>query len=1097
MPPCKNPPCHGAWRGGRRRFVRLGAGAAVVLAVWLTGLRYGLYAQTPQATAPVRPVPVTSWPNEGAADRPLSLLEKVAMIHPEAVERALDDMAATWPARCADGRHRLALAQLAARRETILRDLQNQVPEAAAAASVLLEQVRAALLANPLLDFDQLLLVRRRAGGNRLGLPQNWESNSSIPRKGLENAILSMSNLRDKPRTEVRFQPPGGRFAGDLSLHFDAERLLFSSLGDDGRWGVFEMPTVMGAPRQLPLIPDGDVDNYTACYLPDDSVMFTSTAPFVGVPCVRGASQVAQLYRYWPATGKIRRLTFDQEHNWCPTVQPDGRVLYLRWEYSDLPHYVARILFSMNPDGTNQREYYGSGSYWPNSFFYAKPMPGHPTKVVGIVGGHHGVPRMGELVILDPALGSFEADGVVQRIPGYGRKVEPVILDNLVDESWPKFLHPAPLNEKYIIVSCKPTPTALWGLYLADVFDNLTLIQEEPGYALLEPVPVQKTLRPPVIPDATKEDETMARMQIVDIYQGPGLRGVPRGTIRKLRLFTYNFSYHNMGGQWDRVGLDGPWDIKRIIGTVPVEPDGSAFFEVPANLPISLQPLDAEGRAVALMRSWTTAMPGEVRSCVGCHEKPNSVSAPGGNRLAMGKPPAKIEPFYGPLRGFGFTREVQPVLDRYCIGCHDGQAQPDGGIRPDFRRGEAVFAGEREVKFPPAYVALKASVRNPTAENGMHLLSPGEFHASTTELVQLLEAGHHGVRMDAEAWDRLNTWIDLNTPAHGTWEEMVGQPRMGKQRERRRELTQRYAGSDDDTDAVYASPEWKTEPLPAEPPQAASTPLVRAGWPFDAVEARRRQAGHDSPMSLDLGNGVSLKMVYVPAGGFVAGGNRVPAREVQLPRAYWIGACEVTNEQYARFDPNHDSGIEHGDFLQFSIKGRGHPLNAPTQPVCHISWDEAQAFCQWLSTRSGHPVALPDGDLWEYACRAGAATPMAYGDIAADFTTLANLADINLRNPQGYRSGTVPEWRPAAVTVNDGHWVSAPVGSYQSNPWGLYDMHGNVWEWTADLAGDGVRRLVRGGSWYVRPHRATADATLAYQPWQKVFDVGFRVVIPE
>ncbi|MEI6605674.1 MAG: hypothetical protein WCP35_10225, partial [Verrucomicrobiota bacterium] len=218
-----------------------------------------------------------------------------------------------------------------------------------------------ALLANPLLDFDRLLLVRRSA--DKLALPQNWESNSSIPRRGLDNGIMILHGLRGTPVLEPLYQPESGRFVGDLALHFDATRLMFSSIAADGRWGVFEMSTAGGSPRQLPLIPDADVDNYTSCYLPDDSIIFTSTAPFVGVPCVRGTSHVAQLYRYWPDTGRIRRLAFDQEHNWCPTLMPDGRLLYLRWEYADLPHYVARILFTMNPDGTNQREYYGSGSY--------------------------------------------------------------------------------------------------------------------------------------------------------------------------------------------------------------------------------------------------------------------------------------------------------------------------------------------------------------------------------------------------------------------------------------------------------------------------------------------------------------------------------------------------------------------------------------------------------------------------------------------------------------------------------------------------------------------------------------------------------------
>lgn len=964
---------------------------------------------------------------------------------------------------------------------------------------------KVALLANPLLDFDRMLVVKRNA--NQLALPQNWESNSSIPRGGLDNEIMILSGIRGQPELQTLYRPTEGRFAGDLAMHCDATRFMFSSIGASGRWGVFEMAVTGGTPRQLPLIEDGDVDNYTSCYLPDDSIIFSSTAPLIGVPCVRGISHVANFYRYWPTDGKIRRLTFDQEHNWCPTVMADGRVLYLRWEYSDLPHFVARILFTMNPDGTNQREFYGSGSYWPNALFYAKPMPGKPGQVVGIVGGHHGVPRMGELVILDPTLGRFEADGVVQRVPGRGKKVEPVILDNLVDNSWPKFLHPVPLNDKYILTACQPGATSSWGIYLVDVFDNRVLIKEEAGYALLEPVPLQPTKRPPVIPDAVKEGGTTARMQISDIYQGPGLQGVPRGTIKKLRLFTYNFSYQNVGGQVDRVGIDGPWDIKRIIGTVPVETDGSASFEVPANLPISMQPLDEKGRAVALMRSWTTAMPGEVQSCVGCHEKQNSSSVMNsGGSLPLRGEPAKITPFYGPLRGFHFEREVQPVLDRHCIVCHNGEARKDGRTLPDFKRGPLVFAGEKEVLFPPAYVALKAYVRTPTAENDIHLLLPCAFHASTTELVQLLEAGHHGVCLDPESWDRLNTWIDLNTPAWGTWEEMLAQgpagaggtQRMGQQRERRRQLLLRYSGTDDDTDAIYPAPDWKPGPPPTEPTKPVAAAPSCEGWPFDAAEAHRRQQNAAATnIKLDLGGDVSLTLVRIPAGSFVAGGAAMPARVVKIPQAFWMSPCEITNEQYVRFNPRHDSRIEHGDFLQFSVAQRGQPLSGSQQPVCHVSWDEAQAFCKWLAERSGRTVKLPGGDAWEYASRAGVATPMVYGEVAGDFSRLANLADVNLRRPAGYRSGSVPEWRPAVTEVNDGHWVAAPVGTYPANPWGLYDMSGNVWEWTSDVAADGVQRLARGGSWYVRPQRATLDATVAYQPWQKVYDVGFRIIVEE
>jgi hypothetical protein len=101
-----------------------------------------------------------------------------------------------------------------------------------------------------------------------------------------------------------------------------------------------------------------------------------------------------------------------------------------------------------------------------------------------------------------------------------------------------------------------------------------------------------------------------------DIYAGDGLKGIPRGEVRKLRLISYHYLFPGMGGPQGVVGMEGPWDIKRIVGTVPVESDGSAIFRIPANTPIAVQPLDADGKALQLMRSWFTGMPGEVLSCV-------------------------------------------------------------------------------------------------------------------------------------------------------------------------------------------------------------------------------------------------------------------------------------------------------------------------------------------------------------------------------------------------------------------------------------------------------------------------------------------------
>jgi hypothetical protein len=206
-----------------------------------------------------------------------------------------------------------------------------------------------ALLENPLLPEKGILLVKRPAGSPALGLPANWQGNSCLPRKGFNDELLHLSPVRPGGELATVYHP-GGRFVGDVDLDFSGDRLLFSSVNDQGRWRIYEMDLAGRIPRPIPQIDEPDVDNYDACYLPDGDILFSSTATFVGVPCVFGSTDVANFYRLYRADGAIRRLTFDQEHNWCPTVLPSGRVMYLRWEYADLAHPNSRILFSMNPD---------------------------------------------------------------------------------------------------------------------------------------------------------------------------------------------------------------------------------------------------------------------------------------------------------------------------------------------------------------------------------------------------------------------------------------------------------------------------------------------------------------------------------------------------------------------------------------------------------------------------------------------------------------------------------------------------------------------------------------------------------------------------
>ncbi len=645
---------------------------------------------------------------------------------------------------------------------------------------------------------------------------------------------------------------------------------------------------------------------------------------------------------------------------------------------------------------------------------------------------------------------------------------------------------------------------------------------------MLEPIPLKRTPTPPVVPDRVDLDRKDATGLHGRRIRRRGLKGVARGTVKRLRLIGYHYAYHGMGGQVDRVGLDGPWDVKTIIGTVPVEEDGSAKFRVPAYTPIALQPLDAEGKAVQLMRSWFTAMPGETLSCVGCHERQNS-SPPVNARSASARRPSEIQPWYGPARGFSFRREVQPVLDKHCAGCHNGQPRTDGPEIADLTdRPEINMQGRSDTynqgaHFSPSYYQLRRFVRSPTIESDLHMLPPREFHADTTKLVQMLEKGHHGVTLGQESWDRIVTWIDLHTPAHGNWTDVCGPSRVDKLRDRRREMRKLYSGVDEDPEAVPNPYSPSVEAF--VPEQIAGADRARPdcpGWPFDAEEARRRQAdaaSGEASFSVDLGEGIELEMVRIPAGAFIMGdatgyADEQPVARVEIGRPFWMGRFEITNRQFACFDPAHDSRLEHGDFLQFSHLERGYPVNQPDQPVVRVSWNRAMEFCAWLSATTGRHFTLPTEAQWEYACRAGTDTPLWYGTLDDDFSPFANLSDATNRSVDtlgwSLPSGAIPPWRPADERFNDGFRVSSPAGSFLPNPWGLFDMHGNAAEWThSERRGHSTllretsrmspfsgpdRKVVRGGSWYDRPIRCRSAMRLAFWPDQKVYDVGFRVI---
>ena len=989
---------------------------------------------------------------------------------------------------------------------------------------------RAILLANPLLNGDKILTVRyqlgnrdRRAMAPELGTQSNnWSNQESARRKGFNADIVELSNLRDEVQIRTIYKPDNTSSIADLKLHWDGDRAMFTQTMSDNRWNVFEVKLNNGDCKKLIDNPEPDLEFYDGTYLPDGRIIANSNIGYQGVPCVNGSDPVGNMVLYTPQSKNLRRLTFDQDANWNPVIMNNGRVMYTRWEYTDLTHYYTRIVMNMNPDGTEQKALYGSGSMFPNSTFDVQPLPGYASAFVGIISGHHGVARSGRLILFDPAKARKGAAGMLQEIPHRNRPIVEEVKDRLVDGVWPQFIKPSPLNDTYFLVAAKLDKNDLWGIYLVDKFDNVTCLHKMEGEGYISPIAVRKTVTPPAIPDRVKLDDKQATVFIQDIYEGEGLKGIPRGTVKSLRLHAYEYAYVQTQSDHNWHGIQSGWDIKRMLGTVPVEEDGSVIFKIPANTPVSIQPLDKDGVAVQWMRSWLTGQPGEIVSCVGCHEDQNQIVIPK-RVIASQKAPHALTPPEGGPRSFTFDLEVQPILDRACIACHNGE-----GKAFDLRGGKKDNRG-----YGTSYLNLHPYVHRQGGEGDMVVLYPYEYHPNTSELVRLLKKGHYNVQLTDAEWRKIYNWIDYNAPDKGYFNANVLKsfPYQGyDQIERRKQLTDKYAGG--------AGVDWKKEiadyaaqlknkgeikpVMPKKVSPVKEKVLKVKGWPFAPDRVKEMLADEKETVKvLEIAPGVQMTFVRIPAGEFVMGSyhgepDTYPTTKVKIDKAFWMGELEVTNQQYNTICPQHDSRYVDQQWKDHVVPG--YPANKPEQPVIRVSYNDAMEYCKILSQKTGLNITLPTEAQWEWACRGGSDEDFWFGNLNADFGKKDNLADVTTNkfavsgvDPQPM-SPESPWYKyytflPKAANVDDGSLVQVGGKKYEANPFGLYCMHGNVAEWTrSDYVPYPYKenpkkvseyKVVRGGSYIERPKYSTAYSRKGFYPYQCVFNVGFRVIIED
>ncbi|MDR3110164.1 MAG: hypothetical protein LBU65_10845 [Planctomycetaceae bacterium] len=622
-------------------------------------------------------------------------------------------------------------------------------------------------------------------------------------------------------KEDVLVEAPDGGTLRDPNVSYDGKRVVFSMrkhLTDDD-YHLYDYDTDTKQIRQL-TFGHGFAD-VEPCYLPDGNILFCSTRCMQIVDC--WWTDVTNLYVCDSDGRFLRRLSFDQVHTNYPQVLDDGRVVYTRWDYNDRGQIFPQPLFMMNYDGTGQTEYYGNNSWFPTTILHARGIPG-TNKVVAVASGHHTHQR-GKLIVIDRMKGTQENQGVQLVAPIRDTKADKI---DAYGQDGDQFQYPLALDETNFIVAYTPDgfPQSRnydipFGLYYLDINNTKReLLAFDPKVSCGQPMPLQSRSKPMLRATPIDYNKSTGLFYVQDVYFGPGLTGIERGTVKELRVVALEFRAAGImqngsggpgGGALSSTPIsidNASWDVKRVLGTVPVEADGSAYFEVPSQTPVYFQLLDGRGNVVQTMRSWSTLQPGETFACVGCHEPKGTTK---GSTLSQGdtlqtialkKPPQKPSPMRGVAsnEGFSYIKVIQPVLDTRCVQCHFGGEKSDGTnaafsllgnqYKPNITTtkqndGKIVSTADFNMagrQFSESYVNLTQRGKPNDFVNWLNvqsvptMLPPYYAGAIKSKLLTMFDDGqrdeyHKDIRLSDNDRRKLALWIDLLVPFCGSYTE--------------------------------------------------------------------------------------------------------------------------------------------------------------------------------------------------------------------------------------------------------------------------------------------------------------------------------------
>jgi hypothetical protein len=607
----------------------------------------------------------------------------------------------------------------------------------ASAASKETEKASAALLKN---GVNEIIFAARRVDSDG-----HWYANfsyaSNNPKRKYyhDGGVLGRLNVKTGKVTRLIDDPKGG--VRDPNVHYDGKKILFSyRKGGTPYYHLYEI-NIDGT--GLKQITNSKHDDIEAIYLPDGNIVFCTSRSHRFVQC--WFTRVANIYRCKADGSNIRPLSCNLEQDNTPWLLPDGRILHQRWEYIDRSRVRFHHLWTMNPDGTNQMVYFGN--MHPGIVMIdAKPIPGTLKVISSFSPGHGRKEHAGLMTVVDPRNGPDDRK-MAKRINKDGSLRDPYAI-----------------STDCFLVARDTDIRVIDDKGASDLLYNLPSEMIKKGMKVHEPRPLRARKRERVIPSRVNLAKATGTVMLQDVYIGRNMKGVKRGDIKELLIIEALPKPVNFSGTMEPITIGGSFTLERVLGTVPIEEDGSASFELPALRSLFFVALDEKGLSVKRMQSFMMVQPGERLSCVGCHEERGQTAPPGRRSKAMLRMPSKIKPTIGP-GVYDFPRDIQPILDKHCLPCHGPTKTEKGGPYA----GKVLLDGGRGPMYSHSYSALfkKRLISHGRDANGN--IAPRGIGSSASKLMKYIDEPHYKVKLSDRERTLVRLWIDSAAVYPGTY----------------------------------------------------------------------------------------------------------------------------------------------------------------------------------------------------------------------------------------------------------------------------------------------------------------------------------------